>query len=110
MKVVLLAGGKGTRARPFSDYIPKSMIPIEGRPVIDQVVRYLARFAIVEEILIETDGPVQYPRCFAKLPALPTSFLVTVAKSVGEVLDISYLEVTEFITSNTENFLGKKLW
>jgi len=52
MKVVLLAGGKGTRARPFSDYIPKSMIPIEGRPVIDQVVRYLARFAIVEEILI----------------------------------------------------------
>ncbi|MGH9994070.1 MAG: sugar phosphate nucleotidyltransferase, partial [Nitrososphaeraceae archaeon] len=52
MKVVLLAGGKGTRARPFSDYIPKSLIPIEGRPVIDQVVRYLARFAIVEEILI----------------------------------------------------------
>lgn len=60
-------------------------------------------------ILIETDGPVQYPRCFAELPALPTSFLVTVAKSVGEVLDISYLEVNEFITSNTENFLGKKL-
>jgi hypothetical protein len=41
---------------------------------------------------------------------LPTSFLVTVAKSVGEVLDISYLEVTEFITSNTEKFLSKKLW
>jgi mannose-1-phosphate guanylyltransferase len=52
MKVVLLAGGRGTRARPFSDFVPKSMIPIEGRPVIDHVVRYLARFEIIDEILI----------------------------------------------------------
>jgi mannose-1-phosphate guanylyltransferase len=52
MKVVLLAGGRGTRARPFSDFVPKSMIPIEGRPVIDHVVRYLARFEAIDEILI----------------------------------------------------------
>jgi mannose-1-phosphate guanylyltransferase len=52
MKVVLLAGGRGTRARPFSDFVPKSMIPIEGRPVIDHVVRYLARFETIDEILI----------------------------------------------------------
>jgi mannose-1-phosphate guanylyltransferase len=52
MKVVLLAGGRGTRARPFSDFVPKSMIPIEGRPVIDHVVRYLAQFEIIDEILI----------------------------------------------------------
>ena len=49
------------------------------------------------------------PRCFAELPALPTSFLVTVAKVVGEVLGISYLEAVEFIAVNTENFLGKKV-
>jgi mannose-1-phosphate guanylyltransferase len=52
MKVILLAGGRGTRARPFSDFVPKSMIPIGGRPLIDHVVRYLARFEIVDEILI----------------------------------------------------------
>jgi mannose-1-phosphate guanylyltransferase len=52
MKVVLLAGGRGTRARPFSDFVPKSMIPIKGRPLIDHVVRYLVRFEIVDEILI----------------------------------------------------------
>jgi mannose-1-phosphate guanylyltransferase len=52
MKAVLLAGGRGTRARPFSDFVPKSMIPIEGRPVIDHVVRYLARFEVIDEILI----------------------------------------------------------
>ena len=52
MKVILLAGGRGTRARPFSDFLPKSMIPIEGRPVIDHIVRYVARFEIIDEILI----------------------------------------------------------
>ena len=52
MKAVLLAGGRGTRARPFSDFVPKSMIPIEGRPIIDHVVRYLARSEIIDEILI----------------------------------------------------------
>jgi mannose-1-phosphate guanylyltransferase len=52
MKAILLAGGRGTRARPFSDFLPKSMIPIDGRPVIDHIVRYLARFEIIDEILI----------------------------------------------------------
>lgn len=81
-----------------------------GPPLVfSEDKRVLLKNTDRNRILIETDGPVQYPRCFAELPALPTSFLVTVAKSVGEVLDISYLEVTEFITSNTENFLGKKL-
>jgi mannose-1-phosphate guanylyltransferase len=52
LKAVLLAGGRGTRARPFSDYIPKAMIPIEGRPLIDHVVRYLARSSHVDEIFV----------------------------------------------------------
>lgn len=52
MKAILLAGGQGTRSRPFSDYIPKAMIPIEGKPIVDYVVRYLARSSIVDEILI----------------------------------------------------------
>lgn len=82
-----------------------------GPPLVfSEDKRVLLKNTDRNRILIETDGPVQYPRCFAELPALPTSFLVTVAKSVGEVLDISYLEVNEFITSNAENFLGKKLW
>jgi mannose-1-phosphate guanylyltransferase len=52
MKVILLAGGRGTRAMPFSLYSPKSMIPINGRPVIDHITRYLAKFSIVESFII----------------------------------------------------------
>ena len=60
-------------------------------------------------ILIETDGPVRYPKCFKELPALPTSFLATIAKAVGDVLDMPYSEVIKTIALNTESFLGKKL-
>jgi len=81
-----------------------------GPPLVfSEDKRVLLKNTDKNRILIETDGPVRYPRCFKELPALPTSFLVTVANAVGEALDISYLEAVEFIALNTENFLGKKL-
>lgn len=81
-----------------------------GPPLVfSEDKRVLLKNTDKDRILIETDGPVRYPRCFSDLPALPTSFLVTVAKAVGEALDISYSETIEFIALNTENFLGKKL-
>jgi mannose-1-phosphate guanylyltransferase len=52
LKVVLLAGGLGTRARPFTNYIPKSMIPINGKPIIDYIIRYLACFSEVSDFII----------------------------------------------------------
>jgi len=52
LKAVLLAGGHGIRAKPFTDYSPKAMIPIAGRPVIDHVVRYVAKFSQISDLII----------------------------------------------------------
>jgi mannose-1-phosphate guanylyltransferase len=52
MKAVILAGGLGTRAKPFTDYSPKPMIPIDDRPTIDYIVRYLAKSPHIDEIVI----------------------------------------------------------
>jgi mannose-1-phosphate guanylyltransferase len=52
LKAVLLAGGHGTRAKPFTDYFPKAMIPVAGRPVIDHVVRYVAKFSQISDLII----------------------------------------------------------
>ncbi|MFK7870084.1 MAG: sugar phosphate nucleotidyltransferase [Roseobacter sp.] len=38
MKVVLLAGGFGTRAYPFTASLPKPMMPVGGRPIIRHVM------------------------------------------------------------------------
>ena len=40
------------RAKPFTDYFPKAMIPVDGRPVIDHVVRYLAKFSQISDLII----------------------------------------------------------
>ena len=55
MKAVILAGGKGTRARPFTDYFPKAMIPVFGKPLISHVVRYLFSSKLVSEVIIVAD-------------------------------------------------------
>ena len=55
MKAVVLAGGRGTRGRPFTDYIPKAMIPVQGRPLIYHVVKYLSKFEIIDEIILVGD-------------------------------------------------------
>jgi mannose-1-phosphate guanylyltransferase len=54
-KAVLLAWGYGTRAKPFTDYFPKAMFPLEGRPVIDHIVRFLSRVSSISEIIIVCD-------------------------------------------------------
>ena len=51
MKAVLLAAGKGTRLRPLTDEMPKVMIPINGKPVLEYHIEQLARAGIKDIII-----------------------------------------------------------
>ncbi|MCC7427021.1 MAG: NTP transferase domain-containing protein [Alphaproteobacteria bacterium] len=51
MKVLILAGGKGTRAYPYTEYLPKPMMPIGGKPVITRVMEIFARQGIKEFVV-----------------------------------------------------------
>ena len=42
MEVIILCGGKGTRAYPFTDLYPKVMIPVSGTPVLVHLMRIYA--------------------------------------------------------------------
>jgi len=55
LKLVILAGGEGTRGKPFTDYFPKAMLPIEGKPLIDYIVKYVSSFGFINEIIILAD-------------------------------------------------------
>ena len=55
MKAIILAGGKGTRGKPYTDYIPKAMIPVNDKPLIDYIVRYMKSFNFIDEIIIISD-------------------------------------------------------
>jgi NDP-sugar pyrophosphorylase family protein len=43
MKAVILAGGKGTRLAPYTTILPKPLMPIGDMPILEIVIRQLAR-------------------------------------------------------------------
>ena len=55
MKAVILAGGKGTRGKPYTEFFPKAMTPINGKPLVDYIVKYLKSFSFVDEVIIISD-------------------------------------------------------
>ena len=42
-RAVILAGGKGTRLRPYTVVLPKPLMPIGEYPILEVVIRQLAR-------------------------------------------------------------------
>ena len=44
MRAVILAGGKGTRLRPYTVVLPKPLMPIGEYPILEVIVRQLAHF------------------------------------------------------------------
>lgn len=44
-RAVILAGGKGTRLRPYTVVLPKPLMPIGEYPILEVVIRQLARHA-----------------------------------------------------------------
>lgn len=50
-KAMLLAAGEGQRLRPLTDHVPKPMLEIAGRPILEHNVRMLARYGVNEIII-----------------------------------------------------------
>jgi dTDP-glucose pyrophosphorylase len=43
---VIMAGGKGMRLRPITEYLPKPMIKVAGRPILERLVLHLVSYGI----------------------------------------------------------------
>ncbi len=51
MQCLILAGGLATRMRPLTENIPKSLLPINGRPFIDYQMNWLAREGVASVVV-----------------------------------------------------------
>jgi len=51
MKVVILAGGKGTRVSEYTRLIPKPMVPIGSKPILEHIIKYYMKFGFKEFII-----------------------------------------------------------
>ncbi len=51
MMAIILAGGRGKRLRPITDYVPKPLIPLNNIPLIEWQINYLKKFGVKEVVI-----------------------------------------------------------
>ena len=51
MQVIILAGGQGTRLRPYTVSLPKPLVPVAERPILDIILTQLHRFKATDVII-----------------------------------------------------------
>ena len=51
MKAMILAAGRGERLRPLTDSVPKPMLPVAGKPLIEHHIVRLADAGITDIVI-----------------------------------------------------------
>jgi glucose-1-phosphate cytidylyltransferase len=83
MKVVILAGGFGTRLSEYTDTIPKPMVQIGGKPIIWHIMQHYAKFGHSEFVVALGYKAEVIREYFLQFNALNSDF--TVDLSSGKV-------------------------
>ncbi len=119
MRAVILAGGLGTRLRPYTTVIPKPLVPVGDRPVLEHIMRslyangvrtvdlcvshlgelirlYLSQLSLAKHMSLGfhwEDEPLGTAGALRRVPGLSGSFIVM----NGDILTtLSYRELVEF--------------
>lgn len=53
MKAMILAAGKGTRARPLTTILPKPMIPLIRKPIMESIIEHLKKYSF-NQLMVNT--------------------------------------------------------
>lgn len=64
MRAIILAGGKGTRLKPYTTTIPKPLVPIgDGSPILEVIIRQLKQNGFTE-ITVALNHMANYIKAF----------------------------------------------
>lgn len=79
MKVVILAGGLGTRLREETEFIPKPLVEIGGRPVLWHIMQFFAAQGHRDFVILVGYKGDAIRRYFLDYPALESDFSVSLS-------------------------------
>lgn len=66
MDAIILAGGRGKRLKPVTDYLPKPLVPINNIPILQLQIKFLKKFKI-NNIIICTGYKTEQIENFLKM-------------------------------------------
>jgi len=64
MKTMILAAGRGERMRPLTDTVPKPLLPVAGRPLLEHLIRRLAHAGMRDLVINHSHLGEQIVRYF----------------------------------------------
>jgi NDP-sugar pyrophosphorylase family protein len=73
MRAVILAGGLGTRLRPYTTILPKPLVPVGDRPILEHILRRLHSCGVREVDLCVGHLGELIQVYFSQTHALPTN-------------------------------------
>ncbi len=114
MNAIILAAGLGSRLRPITDTIPKSLIHVNGKPIIETQIEYLHEIGI-KDITIVTGylyGEFEYLKDKYNLSLVNNKYydkynnIYTMSLVIDKMSDTYVLDADVFMT---RNFLVKDI-
>lgn len=110
-KAIIPAAGMGTRFLPASKAVPKEMVTIVDRPVIQYAVEELARAGVTDICIVDSAGKealADHFRCNAELERLLEKKDKT--QLLEELRQLSSLAEISFVAQNEPLGLGHAVW
>lgn len=110
MKAVILAAGEGKRLRPFTETMPKVMLPVGNKPLLEHVLDAVKNTGVVEVVLVVGYKKEVIMDYFKDYKGIKISY-VTQEKQLGTahaLLQAKKHVNNSFIVLSGDNIIDKK--
>lgn len=114
MKALILAGGKGTRLRPFTFTIAKQLIPVANKPILGYVLDQIASTGIKDIAIVVSPETSQYIKSYVKDGRewnINVSYIMQQPLGLAHAVKVSkdFLGEEDFLMYLGDNLLGANI-
>ena len=105
MQAIIMAGGKGTRLKPFTDILPKPLMPINNKTVIEKIILNFESQGFYNFIITVNHKAEILKAYFKELNLKSKIKIIEEIKPLGTVGSLSMINTinSEFILTNCDN-------
>ena len=107
ISAVIMAGGKGTRMRPFTEILPKPLIPLDGKPILSKIIDNFIS-TNVSNILISINSSSKILKAFYSGDKSKKVSFIEETRSLGTIGSLKLMKkklTKDFFITNCDTLL-----